>query len=162
MRTTMVGIKSKMYKRIGITAILLAIYASATSQTVKECNIYPTNLEENMYFEKFDPVTNTLKGVNFMVLSDGENSEYITPEFTVKLYLYQSGKDPIYFKTFEEKGIYHFGKKDYNDLNIIIPTDGIEPGTYRVGIHVNADNSFDENKEDDAILFKGSITIAGQ
>jgi hypothetical protein len=145
--------------------ILLAMLLPALqvfSQTIKECNIYPTNLEENMYFDSFDAKTNTLKGVYFMVLSDGENSEYITPEFTVKLYLFQNGKDPIFIKTFEEKGIYHFGKKEYNNLDIQINTDGIEPGTYRVGIYVNADNSFKENKDDNAILFKQSITIAAQ
>jgi hypothetical protein len=145
--------------------ILLAMLLSALqvfSQTIKECNIYPTNLEENMYFDSFDAKTNTLKGVYFMVLSDGENSEYITPEFTVKLYLFQNGKDPIFIKTFEEKGIYHFGKKEYNNLDIQINTEGIDPGTYRVGIYVNADNSFKENKDDNAILFKQSITIASQ
>lgn len=144
--------------------LLLAMLISVLqvfSQTVKECNVYPTNLEENMYFESFDAKTNTLKGVYFMVLSDGDNSEHVTPEFTVKLYLYQSGKEPIYFKTFEEKGIYHFGKKEYNKLNIKINTEGVEPGTYRVGVHVNADNSFKEDTGDNAMLFKQSITISG-
>lgn len=142
--------------------IILAMLFSelqVCSQTVKACNIYPTNLEENMYIESFDEKTNTLKGVYFMVLSDGENSEYITPEFTVKLYLYQNGKDPIYIKTYEEKGIYHFGKKEYNETTIKINTDGIEPGTYRVGLYVNADKSFTEESSDNAILFKRPITI---
>ena len=146
-----------------VSYFILAMLASALqvhSQTVKACNVYPTNLEENMYIESFDQKTNTLKGVFFMVLSDGENSEFITPEFTVKLYLYQNGKEPIYIKTYEEKGIYHFGKKEYNEPSIKINTEGIEPGTYRVGLHVNADNSFKENSDDNAVLFKRSITIA--
>lgn len=147
-----------MRPRILLLAMLLSAW-QVFSQTVKECNVYPTNLEENMYFGSFDAKANTLKGVYFMVLSDGDNSEFITPEFNVKLYLYQSGKDPVYFKTFEEKGIYHFGKKEYNNLTIKINTEGVEPGTYRVGIHVNADNSFKENTSDNAMLFKQSITI---
>jgi hypothetical protein len=146
-------------KYILLSFVMMNVFINANSQTLKACNVYPTNLEENMYFESFDAKTNTIKGIYFMVLSDGDNSEFITPEFTVKLYLYQSGKDPIYIKTFEEKGINHFGKKEYDKLNIKINTEGIEPGTYRIGIHVNADDSFKENTSDNAILFKQGIII---
>ena len=110
-----------------------------------------------MYFEKYDGASNTVKGLYFMVLSDGNNSKDRTPEFTVKLYLYQEGQDPIFIKTFEEEGIYHMGSKEYK-LNVPIPSD-VPKGTYRLGVYVNADKSFTENDANNATLFKGEIVI---
>lgn len=128
------------------------------AQTVKDANIYPSNLEENMYFTGYDAPSNTLKGVHFMVLSDGENSKWVTPAFTVKLYLYQQGKEPIFFKTFEEEGIHHMGKKEYV-LNVSLADADVPPGTYRVGVLVNADNTVKEKDSDNAMLFQEAITM---
>ena len=138
---------------LGATALGL----SASAQATKPADIYPSNLEENMYFEKYDGASNTVKGLYFMVLSDGNNSKDRTPEFTVKLYLYQEGQDPIFIKTFEEEGIYHMGSKEYK-LNVPIPSD-VPKGTYRLGVYVNADKSFTENDANNATFFKGEIVI---
>lgn len=72
---------------LGATAMGL----SASAQATKPADVYPSNLEENMYFEKYEGASNTVKGLHFMVLSDGNNSKDRTPEFNVKLYLYQEG-----------------------------------------------------------------------
>jgi len=129
------------------------------AQAVKPTNIYPSNLEENMYFTKYDAASNTIKGFHFLVLSDGNNSKDKTPEFTVKLYLYQEGVDPIFIKTFEEPGIWHMGSKEYQNIDVNLSEFEVTPGTYRVGVFVNADKSFAEIESDNATLFRDPITI---
>jgi opacity protein-like surface antigen len=147
-------------KKLFLSALLaVGLSASAAfAQTVKDANLYPTNLEENMYFNGYDAASRTLKGVHFMVLSDGDNSKWVTPAFTVKLYLYQHGKEPIFFKTFEEDGIYHMGKKEYA-LDVPLGDVEVPAGTYRVGVLVNADNTVKEKDSDNAMLFQSPITI---
>ena len=146
--------------KILLKTLLLIITANIISnaQTVKDCNIYPTNLEENMYFASYDDASKTIKGMYFMVLSDGDNSKFITNEFTVKIYLYQQGKDPIFIKTFEEPGIYHMGSKEYK-LDLSFSDVNVAPGTYRVGVFVNADKTVKEDPSDNAILFRTPITV---
>lgn len=129
------------------------------SQNIKECNIYPSNLEENMWFNGYDASKQLIKGVNFLVLSDGENSKDITPAFTVKLYLYQKDAEPIYIKTFELEGLYHMGSKEYKDVNVSLKSLEIPDGVYRLGVHINADQSFKEDASDNAMLFKGDVVI---
>jgi hypothetical protein len=143
-----------------LSALLVVTLATpaAFAQTVKDTNIYPTNLEENMYFKGYDAASRTIKGIHFEVLSDGENSKWVTPAFTVKMYLYQEGKEPIFFKTFEEDGIYHMGKKEY-DLDVSLADITASPGTYRVGVLVNADQTVKEKSEDNAMLFRDPITL---
>jgi hypothetical protein len=129
------------------------------AQKVKECNVYPSNIEENMWFESFDTKTKLIKNINFLVLSDGDNSQDVTPAFVVKLYLYQKDKEPIYIKTFELEGLYHMGSKEYKNINVSLKSLEIPEGTYRLGVHVNADISFKESESDNATLLKGNIVI---
>lgn len=138
--------------------VLLLSGPAAFAQTVKDANLYPTNLEENMYFKGYDAASRTIKGMHFEVLSDGDNSKWVTPAFTVKLYLYQQGKEPIFFKTFDEEGIYHMGKKEYN-LDASLADVEAPAGTYRVGVFVNADKTVKENDADNAMLFRDAITL---
>jgi len=142
-----------------ITILLLTGTLPAFSQTIKDCNVYPSNLEENMGFESFDPATNTIKGAYFMVLADGENSEYATPPFAVKIYLYQANQDPIFIKTYNLDGIKHFGSFEFTKENINFSELNVPEGTYRVGIFVDADDSIQEDADDNAILFRSSITV---
>lgn len=144
-----------------LNAIVLAFILAAPAafaQTVKDANLYPTNLEENMYFKGYDAPTRTLRGMHFEVYADGENSRWVTPAFTVKLYLYQEGKAPIFFRTFEEEGIYQMGKKVY-DLDVSLADLDAAPGTYRVGVLVNADQTVKEKASDNAMLFRDAITL---
>jgi hypothetical protein len=145
-------------KKYLLVFALNLLYLSIQAQNVKDANVYPTNLEENMWFESYDNNTRTIKGVNFLVLSDGDNSQDVTPGFTIKLYLYQQGADPIFIKTFEMKGLYHMGSKEYNDQEVSI-SDEVVPGTYRLGVLVDADDDIKEDDTDNAILFKGEIII---
>jgi len=142
-----------------LISIIMLFTTRLFSQNIKECNIYPSNLEENMWFNGYDTSKQLIKGVNFLVLSDGENSKDITPAFTVKLYLYQKDAEPIYIKTFELEGLYHMGSKEYKDVNVSLKSLEIPDGVYRLGVHINADQSFKEDASDNAMLFKGDVVI---
>jgi hypothetical protein len=148
-----------------LCATLLFAGASA-AQTVKPANVYPTNLEENMYYEKFDPATNIVSGIHFLVLSDGDNSQHVTPAFEVSIYLLPEGStsanDVIIVKTYKLDGLYHMGSREFKgekvDLNTV---SGLRPGNYRMGVWVNSSRSFQEDTNDNAALFRGTITFKG-
>ena len=149
-----------MKNRLLIICFTLGILNASLAQTIKPTNTYPSNLEENQYFEAYDAATQTIKGIHFLVLSDGDNSLDRTPEFTVKLYLYQKDKDPIFIKTYIlENGIAHMSRQDFENQNISIKDLNIEPGIYRLGLYINADKSFEEDMNDNAMLFKDPINI---
>ena len=117
-------------------------------------------MEENQYFEGYDAATQTIKGIHFLVLIDGDNSLDRTPEFTVKIYLYQPDKDPIFTKTYTLKnGIAHISRRDFTNENVSLKELGIAPGMYRLGLYINAEKSFEEDMNDSAMLFKDPINI---
>jgi hypothetical protein len=141
-------------------SLLLLGTNSLKAQSIKATNTYPSNLEENQYFESYDAATQTIKGIHFLVLSDGDNSLDRTPEFTVKLYLYQQDKEPIFIKTYTlDNGIAHLSRRDFKNENVSLKGLHIEPGIWRLGIYVNADKSFEEDMNDNAILFRDPINI---
>lgn len=130
------------------------------AQSIKATNTYPSNLEENQYFESYDAATQTIKGIHFLVLSDGDNSLDRTPEFTVKLYLYQQDKEPIFIKTYTlDNGIAHLSRRDFDKQNISLKGLNVEPGIYRLGVYINADKSFEEDMNDNAMLFRDPVNI---
>jgi hypothetical protein len=136
----------------------------ATAQTVSEANVYPSNLEENMYFESFNPSNNTIEGLYFMILSDGQNSQHVTPAFDVSLYLLPEGStskdDLITVKVYSLPGIYHFGSNEFKNEKVDLnETSGIQPGRYRLGIWVNSNEAFNEDGNDNATLFNNTIEI---
>lgn len=150
--------------KIKTLLLFVFLYSSVYGQTVKETNVYPTNLEENMYFESFDVESNEIKNVYCAILTEGDNSEFVTPAFEVSLYLLPEGSndpnDLIIVKKYNIEGIYHFGsydlKDDLIDLNAV---KDLKPGTYRLGVWVNSNTAFEENTNDNAMLFKGVINI---
>jgi hypothetical protein len=151
-----------MMKKIVLLSVACLTMA-LQAQTVKEANVYPTNLEENMYFGKYDAATSTISGIYFMVLSDGENSEFVTPAFEVSLYLIPQGKnsasDATIVKTYPLDGIYHMGSHEFKDESVDISSFGLTEGTYRLGLWVNSNSAFEEDGSDNAMLFNTPITI---
>jgi hypothetical protein len=146
--------------KILFLSLLLVGSGLVLGQSVKPTNTYPSNLEENQYFEGYDAGSQTIKGIHFLVLSDGDNSLDRTPEFTVKLYLYQEGKEPIFIKTYTlENGIAHLSRRDFKNENVSIKSLNVEPGIYRLGVYINADKSFEEDMNDNAMLFRDPINI---
>lgn len=143
-----------------VFAMMLSVGLFA--QQTKPTNVYSTNLEENMYFNKYDDATKIVSGIHFLILSDGDNSRDVTPAFTVKLYLLPEGKtsreDLIIIKTYELDGLYHMGSREYKNEQVdLSKIKGLSSGTYRMGLWVNADASFEENTSDNAYLFQKSI-----
>lgn len=150
-------------KKLTLLFVILATNLTM-AQTVKVANVYPSNLEENMYFEKFNSVTNTIEGLYFMVLCDGDNSEYVTPAFEISLYLLPEGStskdDLIVVKKYSLDGLYHFGSREFNKQTVNLnATPGIQPGNYRFGIWVNSGESFREDTNDNATLFRTPVQI---
>lgn len=153
-----------MKKLISAMAVMFAIGAQA--QNTAPANVYPSNLEENMYYEKFNTQTDVIEGLTFMVLSDGDNSRDRTPAFEVALYLLPEGStsrdDLIIVKTYKLDGIYHMGSHEFKGENIDLKTvKGLKKGNYRLGIWVNASESFDEDRSDNANLFRGTLAYSG-
>jgi len=146
-------------KKIQLLAAALCLSAGLHAQNIKDANVYPSNLEENMWFEKYDKATRQIKGIHFMVLADGNNSQDITPEFVIKLYLYQKEKDPIFIKTIAMKGLYHMGSKEFKNLTVNLKDQEIPEGVYRLGVFVDADDQIKEDAGDNAMLFKGELHI---
>ncbi|MGY6562647.1 MAG: hypothetical protein ACXITV_11125 [Luteibaculaceae bacterium] len=147
------------------TTLTLFVFAviNAYSQTVTPCNVYPSNLEENMYFTNYDDSKAEISGLHFLVLSDGNNSQHVTPGFEVSIYLLPVGstarEDVIIAHTYNLKGIYHFGKHEYKNETISLAGKDIRPGNYRVGIWVNSNQAFEENTSDNTTLFRTPIAI---
>jgi len=154
-----------MKKRLllGLSALFSFTTIRLSAQTIQSANVYPSNLEENMYYEKYNPSTATVENLKFLVLSDGDNSKHVTPAFDVSIYLIPQGstsaEDVIVVHTYNLKGIYHMGSHEFENQNISFVGKDIQPGTYRLGIWVNSSKSFEENESDNAILFQNPIQI---
>lgn len=146
-------------KKLIVIIFVLFSHRLMQAQAIKDANVYPTNLEENMWFDSYDAGSKTIKGINFMVLCDGDNSKDRTPAFTVKLYLYQQGKDPIFIKTYHLDGISHMGSQEFKNVSVAFADADVAPGAYRLGLFVDADDDLKEDNNDNAILFKGTINV---
>ncbi len=146
-------------KKLIVIIFVLFSHRLVMAQEIKDANVYPTNLEENMWFDSYDPASKTIKGINFMVLCDGNNSKDKTPAFTVKLYLYQQGKEPIFIKTYNLDGIFHMGSREFKNMSTNFADADVSPGAYRLGLFVDADDDLKEDNNDNAILFKGNINV---
>ena len=152
--------------KLNLLLLLMLLGSLSIAQTVKKTNVYPTNLEGNMYYDDFNTETNIVKGIYCMILSDGENSEFVTPAFEVSLYLLPLGSssmdDIIIVKKYSlEAGIYHMGSYDIKEKSIDLnAVEGLQEGNYRLGIWVNSNTAFEEDDDDNAMLFKGTIEIS--
>lgn len=149
----------------GLLTLVCALFVlplALQAQKVLPTELYPSNLEENMYYDKYDNSTKQITGICFMVLSDGNNSKDKTPPFKVKLYLLVPGsEEPIYVKTYETEGIWHMGSIEYKNETVdLSEVEGLQPGTYRLGVYIDADNEIKEpNEGNNAMLFQGEINF---
>lgn len=143
--------------------LLLTLGLNVFGQSTKSANVYPSNLEENMYFKSYDAKQHAITGLHFLVLSDGDNSKDKTPAFEVTIYLMPVGKssidDMIVVKKYELAGIYHMGSHEFKNETISLAGITIPPGEYRLGIWVNSGASFEEDQSDNATLFNNSFAI---
>ena len=139
------------------------MFSGAFCQQVAPTNVYPSNLEENMYFDTYDDAKGLIKGMYFLILSDGDNSAHVTPSFETSIYLLPEGsssrEDLIILKVYQHDGIYHMGSHEFKNETISLAGKDIQPGNYRLGIWVNSSRSFEEDTNDNAVLFKKPIRI---
>ena len=150
-------------KYVSLFSLLFWVCSIGFSQATKPTNVYPSNLESNMYFKGYDATTHAITGIHFMVLSDGDNSKDKTPEFEVSLYLMPEGKssreDLIIIKTYKLDGIFHMGSHEFKNETAKLEGFQIQPGAYRLGIWVNSNRAFQEDTNDNATLFNGTLQI---
>lgn len=150
--------------KIFTTAMFLfTLGLNVFGQSTKPANVYPSNLEENMYFKGYDAAQHAITGLHFLVLSDGDNSRDKTPAFEVTIYLMPVGKssidEMIVVKKYELAGIYHMGSHEFKNETISLAGITIPLGEYRLGIWVNSGASFEEDQSDNATLFNNSFNI---
>jgi hypothetical protein len=147
-------------KIIFTTALLIALFSFGSN--AQGVDIYPSNLPDNTYFGKYDDNTKTISGINFLCLTDGNNSKTRTAAFSVKLYLLVPGtSEPIFVKTIETDGQYHMSSREFKDLSVdLTDIPGLSIGTYRLGVYVDSEKEIDESNEDNnAVLFSGDLKI---
>jgi hypothetical protein len=129
------------------TTVLCGLLLSlgVIAQSTAPANVYPSNLEENMYFDRYDESSFTLKGLHFMILSDGDNSRDKTPAFEVAIYLLPEGstsrEDVIIIHSYKLDGIFHMGKHEFKNESISLKGVNVTPGNYRVGIWTNSNRA---------------------
>jgi len=163
----MIKRNSKIFimKVFTLSIALFCLGFGAFGQAIKPANVYPSNLEENMYFKGYDANQHAITGLHFLVLSDGDNSRDKTPAFEVSIYLMPVGKssidDLIIVKRYQLAGIFHMGSHEFKNETISLVGIDIPPGDYRLGIWVNSGASFQEDQNDNATLFNNSFKITG-
>ncbi|HEY8399710.1 MAG TPA: CARDB domain-containing protein [Cytophagaceae bacterium] len=145
-------------KKLYSTFCLLLLTQLAFAVT-ENANVKLSNLSSNSYYTGYNESTGVISGINFMVLADGSNSNYYVPEFKVKLYLYKSNSDPIfYIKTYTISDLKHMGGYTFEDIDIDLnEVDGLPAGTYRLGVHVDADDDIPnppDKTDDNAYLLQ--------
>ncbi|MBI1316876.1 hypothetical protein GC167_08485 [bacterium] len=152
---------NKRKMAFGMGAVLTGLFPGALlAQTVEPADIYSTNLAENMYYSRYNPNNQTLEGVHFLVLADGNNSKHVTPGFEVSIYI--APADDIrpetvrILKTYRLEGLYHMGSLEFRNETIDLgPASNYRVGkTYRVGVWVNSNEAFEEKRENNAYLFE--------
>lgn len=142
------------------TVLVLSGFATgALAQTVEDANVSLSNLSSNSYFDSYDDNTKTVNGLNFLTLADGSNSSYVTPAFSIKVYIWD-GSNPTFVKTFNCPGIYHFGSQTYSNETVDLSGLSLPAGTYQLGIYVDADDDIPnppDDPNDNAYLLPGDI-----
>jgi len=128
------------------TAALLT--GSAFGQTVEDANILLGNMSGSLYWDSYNNNTKIVDNLNFSVYADGTNSSYVTPAFTIKVYIWD-GSNPTFVHTFNDPGIYHFGGRDYIDEDIDLTDLGLPAGSYRLGVYVDADDAIPSSVDDE-------------
>lgn len=146
-------------KQLFTFATAALICGSAFGQTEEDANILLGNLSGSLYWDSYDDNTKIVDNLNFSVYAEGTNSEYVTPEFTIKVYIWD-GSNPTFVHTINDPGLYHFGGRDYENIDIDLSELELPAGSYRLGVYVDADDdipSSEDDESDNAYLAPGEI-----
>lgn len=148
-------------KQIFTFATVALLSGSAFGQTVEDANILLGNLSSNLYWDSYNDNTKMVNGLYFSVFADGTNSDYVTPAFTIKVYIWD-GSNPTFVRTYNDAGIPHFGGRDYENQTIDLTDLSLPAGSYRLGVYVDADDDIPSSADDDndnAYLTEGNINF---
>jgi hypothetical protein len=148
-------------KQIFTFATLTLLSGAAFGQTVEDANILLGNMSSNLYWDSYNDNTKIVNDLNFSVYADGTNSDYVTPAFTIKVYIWD-GSDATFVRTYNDPGLYHFGGRDYENQDIDLSDLQLPAGSYRLGVYVDADDDIPSSADDDgdnAYLTQGNINF---
>lgn len=148
-------------KQLFTFATVALLSGSAFGQTVEDANILLGNMSGSLYWDSYNDNTKMVNDLNFSVYADGTNSDYVTPAFTIKVYIWD-GSNPTFVHTFNDPGIYHFGGRDYENQDIDLSDLPLPAGSYRLGVYVDADDdipSSEDDEGDNAYLAPGDINF---
>lgn len=146
---------------------------STTTIMAQDANVALSNLSSNNYYAEYDENTMTVNDLAFTVTSDGNNSTNIISDFVVKAYLWaqpeESGQDPVYVATFNIEDMPQMTARDYEVEQIDLSGQDIPDGTYRLGLHVDANDDIanpPDDPDDNAYLIEAGngdneINISG-
>ncbi len=134
-------------KKIFTIATAALLTGSAFGQIEEDANILLGNID--LYWDSYNDNTKIVNDLNFSVYADGTNSSYVTPPFTIKVYIWD-GSNPTFVHTINDPGIYHFGGRDYVDLDIDLTDMPLPAGSYRLGVYVDADDDIPSSEDDDS------------
>lgn len=134
-------------KQIFTCAAVVLLSGMSFGQTVEDANVLLGNLSGSLYWDSYDDNTKMVSGLNFSVYADGTNSDYVTPPFTIKVYIWD-GSNPTFVQTYNDPGIHHFGGRDYTNETIDLTSLGLPAGSYRLGVFVDADDAISDATDD--------------
>lgn len=146
-------------KHIFTLTVVSLLSGWSFGQTVEDANVLLGNLSGSLYWDSYNDNTKTVSNLNFSVYADGSNSDYVTPPFTIKVYLWD-GSNPTFVHTYNDPGIHHFGGRDYQNQTIDLSDLSLPAGSYRLGVFVDADDAIPgstDDPADNAYLAEGEI-----
>lgn len=154
-----------MYKSLLPFFLSFALFQGAVAQ---DANVSVSNLSNNVYYTGFDANTQVISGINFEVLSDGDDSNKIISDFEVSLYLIGcdangniTGSNPVVIKTYSVSGFQQLHSIDYVDETVDLKqVSNIADGTYRLGVWVNSNDGV-PNPPDDPSDNAFAMTLNG-
>lgn len=146
-------------KKIFTIAAAALLSGMVWGQTVEDANVLLGNISGSLYWDSYDDNTKIVSNLNFSVYADGTNSDYVTPAFTIKVYIWD-GSNPTFVYTINDPGIHHFGGRDYQNIDIDLSDLQLPAGSYRLGVYVDADDDIPssvDDESDNAYLAPGNI-----
>lgn len=144
-------------KKIFTIAAAALLTGNVCAQIEEDANVFLGNLD--MGWSSYNNTTKIVNDLYFSVYADGTNSAYVTPPFTIKVYIWD-GSNPTFVHTINDPGLYHFGGRDYENIDIDLSDLPLPAGSYRLGVYVDADDdipSSEDDEGDNAYLTPGDI-----
>ncbi|MBX9850728.1 MAG: T9SS type A sorting domain-containing protein [Cytophagaceae bacterium] len=141
-------------KKLLLSALAAAFVNFAPAQ---DANVSLSNLSSNCYYTGYNAGSGVISGINFEVLSDGNNSTNVFDHsFEVSLYLLAcnnvgtaTSNTPVVIKTYTVNNMQQLMAIDYTNQSVDLnQVSGLSDGTYRIGAWVNSDHNVPNPPDD--------------